>query len=332
MIRFKTYIICFAACLLSFISTVRGQHRLVSANTILNNAKQKANSSNKKILLMFGASWNPWSEVLDSLINRGECKQIFHKYYIFVSLKAKERNIKLKKQTEVSDELFSKYFDPDYSRSHNFNEVPTVFVLNKDLIKLKQYTAFPEKFEIFTQMLKSTSLITDNELKIIQNSFTHLYKKVGAPTADSILNNALNKAKAEQKKVLLIFHASWCHWCHVLDSAINYPTCKALFDNNFVICHLVVNESSYKGLLEQNVGAQELLEKYQGAQRGIPFSVIFDGDGKLAGSFIGFPAPQIPEDYDKFENTIRSTTNLSNEQLNIIKDAFNKVGEKNGLN
>ncbi|MGK6342766.1 thioredoxin family protein [Chryseobacterium sp. DT-3] len=35
--------------------------------------------------------------------------------------------------------------------------------------------------------------------------------------ADIELNKALTEAKAQKKNVLLVFHASWCGWCKLME-------------------------------------------------------------------------------------------------------------------
>jgi thioredoxin-related protein len=99
-------------------------------------------------------------------------------------------------------------------------------------------------------------------------------------SAEEIMKEAYTSAKKENKKVLLIFHASWCGWCHKMDTALNDPSVKKYFDNNFVIRHLVVFESKGKENLE-NPGALELLSRYNSKDDGIPFWLIFDQDEKF---------------------------------------------------
>src|ERR1043166_7269319 len=102
----------------------------------------------------------------------------------------------------------------------------------------------------------------------------------GIPTASEIMGEAMQTAGSENKNVFIIFHASWCGWCHKMDTAINDKTCKDFFYKNYVIRHLVVDESRDKKNLE-NPGANDLRSKYHGDNEGIPFWLIFDKDGHL---------------------------------------------------
>lgn len=99
-------------------------------------------------------------------------------------------------------------------------------------------------------------------------------------SADAILKEAYATAAKEKKNVMILFHASWCGWCHKMDTSMNDPKVKNFFTDNYVIRHLVVYESKGKENLE-NPGALELLTKYKGNDQGIPYWFVFDKNGKL---------------------------------------------------
>jgi thioredoxin-related protein len=111
-------------------------------------------------------------------------------------------------------------------------------------------------------------------------SFTITHAQGGPMSADEIMQEAMKQAAKEKKNVLVIFHASWCVWCHKMDSSINDKNCKKFFDDNYVIRYLVVDESRDKKNLE-NPGADELRAKFHGDGQGIPFWLFFDKDGNL---------------------------------------------------
>lgn len=154
-------------------------------------------------------------------------------------------------------------------------------------------------------------------------------------TTKQILNEAYALAAKENKKVFVMFHASWCGWCHKMDKSMNDESCKKYFDDNFVIRHLVVNESPDKKHLE-NPGAEDLKNLYHGKGQGIPFWLIFDKDGKLladskmrkkdegheAGENSGCPASE--EEVDFFISVLKKTTSLNKDELEIIEKQFRK--------
>lgn len=155
-----------------------------------------------------------------------------------------------------------------------------------------------------------------------------------APSAKTLLDQAYARAAKEKKNVMVIFHASWCGWCHKMDDKMNTITCKPLFDDNYVIVHLIVLENEENKHLE-NAGANDIRIKYHGEKMGIPFWLIFDKSGKLIGdsqirpegvgfdtpgSNTGFPAQ--PEEMNHFMKVLKQTSSLNEKQLAVIKEEF----------
>jgi thioredoxin-related protein len=148
------------------------------------------------------------------------------------------------------------------------------------------------------------------------------------PSAEAVLKEATQLAAKQNKKVFIIFHASWCGWCHRMDSIMNNAACKKLFDNNFVVRHLTVKESDKFKHLE-NPGGSEMLAKYHGGDKGIPFWLIFDSKGKLVadclmGSGENTGCPATKEEVDHFIKVLKQTTSLNDQQLAIIETNFIK--------
>ena len=158
------------------------------------------------------------------------------------------------------------------------------------------------------------------------------YSQLVPPSADSVLREATSRAEAEKKNVLIIFHASWCGWCHKMDSALNDPACKKYFDANYVTRHLVVYESKDKKNLE-NAGVYELLAKYHGTEEGIPFWLVFDKEGKLLadserrpggtgtkGENVGCPATA--EEVQYFIDVLKKTSRISRAEEIAVEKRF----------
>ena len=141
-----------------------------------------------------------------------------------------------------------------------------------------------------------------------------------------ILETAFKQAKTEHKNVLVIFHASWCGWCKKLDANVNDKACKDLFDSNFVITHLTVQESEQNKNLE-NPGATDLFNKYGNGNSGVPFFLVFDGNGKLLrksvdenGSNLGCPANE--HEVEVLIDILKETTKLKKPELEVIRNKF----------
>lgn len=148
------------------------------------------------------------------------------------------------------------------------------------------------------------------------------------PSASEVMKQAQTEATAQNKNIFIIFHASWCGWCHRMDSCMSEKPFKPMFTKNYVIRHLTVDESKGKKQLE-NPGADAFRAKYHGDKEGIPFWLIFDAKGNLLedskgadGKNIGCPAR--PEEVDYFIKVLEKTSKLNAQQLEQIRERFLK--------
>jgi thioredoxin-related protein len=148
------------------------------------------------------------------------------------------------------------------------------------------------------------------------------------PGADAVLKDAFAKAAGEHKKVMVIFRASWCGWCEVMDASLNDASVKGFFDKNFVITHLTIDESKSKKNLE-NTGAAELNKKWGGGEQGIPFWVILDKDGTLLvnsnderGENVGCPGTGKEVQY--FVQVLKKTTSINSQEVSAVVKRFGK--------
>jgi thioredoxin-related protein len=132
------------------------------------------------------------------------------------------------------------------------------------------------------------------------------------PPAKTVLAQAVQTAKGQQKNVLIHFGASWCSWCKHLDEMLESPEVGKFFQDNYVIAHLTIQESKDKLALE-NPGAQEMVDQAGGKDAGVPVYIFFDSTGKqLAtsmampdGGNIGHPATE--EEIKVFDGLLEKT-------------------------
>ncbi|MBM3416530.1 MAG: DUF255 domain-containing protein [Bacteroidetes bacterium] len=152
------------------------------------------------------------------------------------------------------------------------------------------------------------------------------------PLATEILQDACRQASKENKKVFVMFTASWCGWCHRMDKSMQDEDIKKYFDDNFLIRHFVVDEFGDKKNLE-TTGAASLRTKYGGDGQGIPFWLIFDKDGNLIadsmrpddlGNKMNTGCPADEREVNYFITVLKKTTGLSNDQLEKISKRFRK--------
>ncbi|MFC4262150.1 thioredoxin family protein [Ferruginibacter yonginensis] len=145
--------------------------------------------------------------------------------------------------------------------------------------------------------------------------------------ANTILQSAYKKAAQQNKKVFLIFHASWCGWCKKLDASMNDSSTKKIFDAYFVTVHLTVQETPNKKYLE-NKGADAVLQQFKATDAGLPFFVILDSKGnKLGDSFVNNENMGCPAQKNEVENFIallQKTTTIQKPATAIIYNRFIK--------
>lgn len=154
-------------------------------------------------------------------------------------------------------------------------------------------------------------------------------------SADQMLQKACAQAGKENKKVFIMFTASWCGWCHRMDKSMNDEDCKKYFDDNFLMLHFVVDEFGEKKNLETPGGAA-FRTRYGGDGQGIPFWLIFDKDGNLladsmkpdgsTGGKLNTGCPAESQEVDYFISVLRKTTKLKEDQLEKISKRFLKNG------
>jgi thioredoxin-related protein len=148
--------------------------------------------------------------------------------------------------------------------------------------------------------------------------------------ADQLIQEALMRANKENKNVFLIFGASWCVWCRIMDSSINDPLCRDYFHKNYVILHLTVFESGANKRLE-NPGAEEYLNKYMATGQGIPFWMVLDKRGNVLadsnykpGENAGCPAK--PEEVAYLIAVLKRTSTIDEDMAGKVSARFLKNG------
>ena len=100
-------------------------------------------------------------------------------------------------------------------------------------------------------------------------------KEIYSASADAHaeIKEALEKATAEHKRVIVVFGANWCYDCHVLDTAFHRSDLAPILSANYEVVHVDIGKG------EKN---QDLMKKYEvPMKRGIPGLAVLDADGKL---------------------------------------------------
>jgi thioredoxin 1 len=87
------------------------------------------------------------------------------------------------------------------------------------------------------------------------------------------IKEALAKAAASHKRVIVVFGANWCYDCHVLDLAFHRPDLAPVLAHSYEVVHVDVGEG------DKN---QDLMNEYQvPMKKGIPGLAVLESNGKL---------------------------------------------------
>lgn len=144
--------------------------------------------------------------------------------------------------------------------------------------------------------------------------------------AEVVIEKAQKKARAENKNVMVFFHASWCSWCKLMEKKMNMDSTKELFDKNYIVASLVVQERGDKKKL-QNPNGEGFMAKYGGEKAGLPFFVFINGDGEILETSMdenneNIGCPSTEKEVEAFIVKLKKTSNLDEEQLAIIANIF----------
>jgi thioredoxin-related protein len=164
--------------------------------------------------------------------------------------------------------------------------------------------------------------------------FTAALAEKPAPAKD-VLAAAVKTATSSDKAVMLIFHASWCGWCHKLDTTMADAEFAKVIGDNYVVTHLDVLEAKKVADSLENPGGNEMLKNLGGEKAGIPYMVFFDGKGtKIADSNImpkkqnvGYPGS--PEEIVAFEKLLRKTSkHMTDAQIAVVDKVLKEHAPK----
>ena len=99
----------------------------------------------------------------------------------------------------------------------------------------------------------------------------HIYPAIAQ--AQPEIDAALKQARAQNKRVVLIFGGDWCGDCQVLDINLHDRSNADLLANKFLVVHVNV------GHMDENV---ELAHRYGvPLNKGVPAVSVVDGRGKV---------------------------------------------------
>ncbi len=98
--------------------------------------------------------------------------------------------------------------------------------------------------------------------------------------ARALLGQAELQAARRHQNVFLIFGASWCAWCKMLEVYLQQPQVEPVMQKQFTFLRLSVEE---RGALARrdNPGAGTLMKQLGGTDGSLPYMAILTPQGKL---------------------------------------------------
>ncbi len=146
--------------------------------------------------------------------------------------------------------------------------------------------------------------------------------------AHVLLRSACAQAAQSSKKVLLVFHASWCGPCFLLHRFLEDPQVKPIMDAHFVVQDLDIWENKPTKAWE-NPGGAAFYKHYGGVRpdgdkQGVPFFAVLTptgnslGDARMNGDNIGYPSDPAAAEF--FLQTLKSAApDLTTAEMATLK-------------
>lgn len=144
--------------------------------------------------------------------------------------------------------------------------------------------------------------------------------------AATVIQKAQQQAKEQNKTVMVFFHASWCSWCKLMEKKMNTDATKELFNKNYIIAPIDVQERGEKEKLE-NPGGEDLMNKFGGENAGLPFFVFINSEGKVLENSLNdkkenLGCPSTEEEVKFFIEKLKNTSKLNDDELKVIQQTF----------
>ena len=213
-------------------------------------ATAKAARDHSRVLLMFGGNWCGWCHKLHDLYKSDpKIAEVLRNEYVLVMVDT---------EAPGAEPLLEqcKWNLPEEERAKGVG-FPFLTVLD-------------DEGEIVTAQRTDPLEVGDHHDPAKVLAFLEAHK--AAPVeAKAVVQAAIDRASAEDKRVFLHFGAPWCGWCHKLEDFLARPEIAEIWAKEFV---------DVKVDTDRMTGGQELLAEYNAKPGGIPWFVVLDSRGE----------------------------------------------------
>jgi thiol-disulfide isomerase/thioredoxin len=126
---------------------------------------------------------------------------------------------------------------------------------------------------VFLLMLAWTPIVSAEEVKVARSAAVEASPYDASRTAAADVDTALVRAKAANKRVIVVMGANWCHDSRSLAGRFELPRFKAMMGPRYEIVYVDVGMKNRNIDIAQRYGIRKI--------KGTPTVLILSGDGKL---------------------------------------------------
>lgn len=212
-------------------------------------ALAKAKAENQRVLIQWGANWCGWCHLLHDLFKSDAkiARELLYEYnVVLVDIGNWDKNMDVAKK---------------YNVDLKGTGVPYLTILDAaEKVLANEETSPLEK--------KTAEGKDGHDPEKVLN----LLKKHEAQplSAETVLQDALQLAKKEDKAVFLHFGAPWCGWCRRLEAWMARPDVAGILAKDFIDTKIDV---------DRMVGGKDAIAKYCKKDGGLPWFVFVTKDG-----------------------------------------------------
>ncbi len=274
------------------------------AKALVEAAKARARRDHRRVLVMFGGNWCGWCHKLHALLQSDpEIRRLMLYEYELAMVDTDAPNA-----PELFESCKNALSDEELKNGVGF---PFLAVLDAD-------------GKILTA--QRTDPLEDGDHHDPEKVKNFLTRWVAEPLdARKVLDDALDRASSQDRRVFLHFGAPWCGWCHRLDDFLARPEIASILERDFIDLKIDVDRME---------NGQDVLRRFRRDDSGgIPWFVVLDPKGNPIATSdgpkgnVGFPVEphEIAHVLDLLKRTTRRATP---EQLAAIETALKESANR----